>query len=381
MCWEIYILLHTNQIRIATVSKSAIHLREKESVGAMHEEMTSLERSLATIRLEPHDRVPVDLHNFMMTVEDFLLPPEKVYQDGELLGKAQLAAWKRFGHDMLLVENGTAALAEACGCEVSYLKGSAPLIEKPLLKSLEEVASLRMPDPWNSPLSKAVLDATRYLLDRIGNEVFILGRADQGPFDLACMIAGPETVMTAMAMSESDDLIFELLEYTSDAFLVYARIFKEMGCPATSVGEALCSPDVISPKMFEKYCLPYGKKVVSALQADDFALAYHTCGNTTRIIAGMAETGARILEFDYKCDKAAARRATAGKTTLLGPIDPSGVMHDGSVEDVEAACREAIEVLAPGGGFILGPGCALPGTTPAANIDKLVECAKVYGKY
>ena len=71
----------------------------------------------------------------------------------------------------------------------------------------------------------------------------------------------------------------------------------------------------------------------------------------------------------------------SGKTTLLGPIDPSGVLHEGSVEDVEKACREAIEVLAPGGGFILGPGCALPATTPAANIDKLVECAKVYGKY
>jgi MtaA/CmuA family methyltransferase len=238
-----------------------------------------------------------------------------------------------------------------------------------------------MPDPWNSPLSKAVLDATRFLLDSIGEQVFVLGRADQGPFDLACMIAGPETLMTALAVGESDAQIFALLEYTSDAFILYARIFKEMGCPATSLGEALCSPDVISPKMFQKYCLPYGKKVVSSLQSDDFAIAYHTCGNTTRIISGMAETGARILEFDYKCEKATAKRATAGKTTLLGPIDPSGVLHHGTVEDVEAACREAIEVLAPGGGFILGPGCALPGSTPAANIDKLLECAKLYGRY
>src|ERR1035441_4047563 len=137
----------------------------------MQEEMTSLERCLATIRQQPHDRVPVDLHNFMMTVVDVKLPSAQLYQDGQLLGEAQVAAWKRFGHDMLLVENGTAALAEACGCEVSYLPGSAPLIEKPLLKSLEEVASLRMPDPWNSPLSKAVLDATRFLLNHIGSEV------------------------------------------------------------------------------------------------------------------------------------------------------------------------------------------------------------------
>jgi len=347
----------------------------------MYEEMTSLDRCLATIRLQPHDRVPVDLHNFMTTVVDSRLPPAKLYQDGPLLGEAQLAAWKRFGHDMLLVENGTASLAEACGCEVSYLQGSAPLIEKPLLGSLSEVTSLRKPDPWKSPLCRAVLDATRFLLDRIGDQVYVMGRADQGPFDLACMIAGPETLMTEMALGEKDDLIFELLEYTSDAFILYARIFKEMGCPGTSIGEALCSPDVISPKMYEKYCLPYGKKVVSALQTDEFFLAYHTCGNTTRIVDRMVQTDAKILEFDYKCNKTTAKKATAGRATLLGPIDPSGVLHHGSVEDVETACREAIEVLAPGGGFILGPGCALPGTTPPENIDKLLECAKVYGKY
>jgi uroporphyrinogen decarboxylase len=346
-----------------------------------HEEMTGLERCLATIRYEPHDRVPVDLHNFMMTVADIDLPPEKIFPCGQLLGEAQVAAWKRFGHDMLLVENGTAALAEACGCEVTYLPGSAPVIEKPLLASLSDVASLKMPDPWNSPLTHAVLDATRYVLNQIGRQACIMGRADQGPFDLACMLAGPATLMTEMAVGEQDDAIFTLLEYTSDAYILYAKIFKELGCPGTSLGEAQCSPDVISPRMYEKYCLTYGKKVVRALQSDDFFLAYHTCGNTTRIIEKMAETGARILEFDYKCDKAAAKRATAGKTTLLGPIDPSGVLHKGSPEGVELACREAIEVLAPGGGFILGPGCALPPTTPAANIDKLVECAKVYGKY
>lgn len=347
----------------------------------MQEEMTSLERCLATIRLEPHDRVPVDLHNFMMTVVDSQLPAERLYQDGQYLGEAQLAAWKRFGHDMLVVENGTAALAEACGCEVSYLQGSAPLIERPVLASLSDVASLRKLNPWNSPLSRAVLDATRFLLDRIGDQVYVMGRADQGPFDLACMIAGPETLMTEMARGENDGQIFELLEFASDAYILYARIFKEMGCPGTSLGEALCSPDVISPKMYEKYCLPFGKKVVSALQSDEFFLAYHTCGNTTRIIDRMVQTGASILEFDYKCDKAVAKKAAEGKTTLLGPIDPSGVLHHGSIEDVETACREAIEVLAPGGGFILGPGCALPGTTPPENIDKLIECAKIYGRY
>ena len=95
----------------------------------------------------------------------------------------------------------------------------------------------------------------------------------------------------------------------------------------------------------------------------------------------MVSSGAAILEFDYKCDKKTAKAASMGKTTLLGPIDPSGILHEGSVEDVDRVCREAIEILAPCGGFILGPGCALPSTTPPENIDKLVQSARLYGRY
>ena len=40
--------------------------------------------------------------------------------------------------------------------------------------------------------------------------------------------------------------------------------------------------------------------------------------------------------------------------------------------------KKALENLAPGGGFILGPGCALPPTTPDENIDAMIETAKAY---
>jgi uroporphyrinogen decarboxylase len=354
---------------------------DETRVADMSEEMTSLERCLATIRLQPHDRVPVDLHNFMMTIEGQKLPSADLYRNGQLLGEAQIAAWKRFGHDMLIVENGTAALAEACGCKISYLPGSAPVCHEPLLADLSQVSSLKKPDPRNSPLCKAVLDASQLILDRIGDQVYVMGRADQGPLSLACMLAGPETLLTEMAAGESDEQIFELLEYASDAFIQYANMFKEMGCHGTSAGEGQGSPDVISPAMYKRYCLPYARKIVNTVQSDDFFLSYHICGNTTKILDAMCATGASLLELDYKCDKSAAKKATAGMNTIIGPIDPSGVLHQGSVADVEKACREAIDILAPGGGFILGAGCALPGTTPPENVDKLVECAKLYGKY
>jgi uroporphyrinogen decarboxylase len=42
---------------------------------------------------------------------------------------------------------------------------------------------------------------------------------------------------------------------------------------------------------------------------------------------------------------------------------------------------DAIEIMAPGSGFILGPGCALSPETPIYNIHALVEAGKKYGRY
>lgn len=50
-------------------------------------------------------------------------------------------------------------------------------------------------------------------------------------------------------------------------------------------------------------------------------------------------------------------------------------------QEVEDGCREAIEIMAPGSGFILGPGCALGTETPADNIHALVESAQKFGVY
>ena len=106
----------------------------------------------------------------------------------------------------------------------------------------------------------------------------------------------------------------------------------------------------------------------------------HICGNTLPIADDFIATGAAVLEIDHKTDARAIKPKAAGKTTLLGNID-TGLLYSGTPSEVEAACREAIEIMAPGGGFILGPGCALGTDTPAANIHALVESAKKYGRY
>ena len=62
-------------------------------------------------------------------------------------------------------------------------------------------------------------------------------------------------------------------------------------------------------------------------------------------------------------------------------VDPANVMHLGSRELVREKTRLAIEVMGPGGGFIVGPGCALAPETPAENVAAMIDSARAHGRY
>jgi uroporphyrinogen-III decarboxylase len=53
----------------------------------------------------------------------------------------------------------------------------------------------------------------------------------------------------------------------------------------------------------------------------------------------------------------------------------------GTPSDVEKACEEAIKAAAPGGRFMLGPGCMLPLDVPYENVEAMVRAAQTYGRY
>ncbi|OQY36014.1 MAG: hypothetical protein B6I38_00705 [Anaerolineaceae bacterium 4572_5.1] len=345
----------------------------------MAQQLNSIERTLRTLEFQPIDRVPVDLHNFLMTAR--MMDADSYgdfFRDGEAMAEGQIKAWKRFGHDVLIVENGTAALAEACGVEVYYQDDSAPVAKKPVIQSLDEVENLKIPDPYTDPLLSELLKTTRIVCQEIGQEAFIIGRADQGPFSLACEIRGMSEFLMDLALNEKPDKVHQLLDFCRQVVERYAVAQIEQGAHCTSIGDSPSGPDVVSPAYYRKYAYPYVKQLVTNLKRHNIKLAYHICGNATPIIQDMVNTGATILEIDQKSDQLMCKKSAYKRTTLLGPVDPSEVLAHGTPQLVREKSLEALNNMSPDGGFILGPGCALPADTPDENIDALIESAKKY---
>ena len=58
-----------------------------------------------------------------------------------------------------------------------------------------------------------------------------------------------------------------------------------------------------------------------------------------------------------------------------GNVDPVKIMLNGTVQDVENACKDIIKAAGTDGGFVLMPGCDIPPTVPYENIQKFIQMA------
>jgi uroporphyrinogen decarboxylase len=80
-------------------------------------------------------------------------------------------------------------------------------------------------------------------------------------------------------------------------------------------------------------------------------------------------------------DLAAAKRLYGARTCLKGYIDLLYVIKEGTPALIDEAVRQAIEIAAPGGGFILGSSDSIRDGTPNENVRAYFDAAHKYGVY
>ena len=341
--------------------------------------MTSLERTLAVLDHRIPDRVPVGLHNFLMGLRmigaDFSAGP----RSAEILAEAQLAAWQEFGHDVIMHENGVCAEAEALGCGILYQPDLPPHVEEPVVKSFDDIDRLTVPDPETTfPLSE-LLKATRILVRETGGRVFVMGRADQGPMALASALCGPEKFLLACTDQVLRPRVLRLLEICSRMNIAFGEAQRRAGAHGSSIGAY--GSNLISPKMYDELELPGDTAFCDAMRSVGCRSFVHSCGDETHLLPRLIATGADCLELDPGTDPVACKSAVQSKVSVLGMLDPGHILWRGTRDQVRQHTLEILSVMAPGGDFILGPGCALPPDTPLEAIHAVVECARTAGVY
>ncbi len=142
-----------------------------------------------------------------------------------------------------------------------------------------------------------------------------------------------------------------------------------------------------SPGIFRELVLPVLKKTTALAKAIGIPTHVHSCGPEKELVAMAAEetdlTVIDPLEVPPMgdCVLADLKKRFGSKIVLKGNLHTTEVMLRGTVDDVVAASRKAIDDAAAGGGFILSTGDQCGRDTPDENLNAMVETARNYGKY
>jgi uroporphyrinogen decarboxylase len=110
---------------------------------------------------------------------------------------------------------------------------------------------LKVPDPYRDAELSQMLKATRLTVQAIGDKAFILARADQGPFSLACEIRGMSELMLDIALGEKTAHIHRLLDFCRQVVTRYACAQIEQGTCHFDWDplDQTCSPHAITAPM------------------------------------------------------------------------------------------------------------------------------------
>ena len=140
------------------------------------------------------------------------------------------------------------------------------------------------------------------------------------------------------------------------------------------------STDFWSPALFERFLLPSLRDEVKLAHEAGAKFGYIMTTGALPLLDLILDAGVDVLIGvdplqDKGGDLAEMKRRTAGRMALWGGVNGFLTVELGDEKEVRQAVREAMDVLAPGGGFVLSPVDNVTADTPTAwrNVDVLID--------
>ncbi len=323
--------------------------------------MNSYQRFQARLRGQPVDRVP-NFDIFMTRAAHHIgAPLSRYYLDHRVLVEANLAMAADFGVDILQAISDPYREAADFGLEVDFPHDSLPINHKPLIAEPDDLKKLIAPNPATGRRMSDRLEAIRLFREKAGGQVPIMGWVEGAlaeASDLRSMY------LTMIDLVSRPEWLTELLETCVELEIAFALAQIEAGADMIGLGDAVCSQ--ISPKMYRQFALPYEQRIFAAVHEMGAVARLHICGNTTRLLPDMLQSGADIIDLDWMVDIEKAAQLFDDRVAICGNFDPVAVMLQGTEATVRAATRECLQK--GGKRLFSGAGCEIPDQTPAKNL-------------
>lgn len=299
-----------------------------------------------------------------MPLLDMLKDPQKQYACMKILAS-------KYSSAACITAMDLSAEAEAFGSEIIFKEAEIPTVTGKIVDSMTSAEALKIP-AVGTARTGSYLEAAKLTAEEIADRP-VFG-CHIGPVSLAGRLCDITTMF--MNMRRDPKFIHLVLEKCTDFLIEYSLAFKASGTNGIVIAEPVAG--LLSPSQCDEFSSKYVKRIVQAVQDDDFMVVVHNCGNTVKQVPSMLSTGAAGFHFGNAVKMTDILPQIPENIIAMGNIEPSGVFKMGTPEMVKEKTRELLESTSEYRNFIISSGCDIPPQTPISNINAFFEALNDY---
>lgn len=255
--------------------------------------------------------------------------------------------------------------------------------------TIEEIENYPWPD-MNDPTRVAHVRAQAQKLRDEGEYAIVGTPWLLFPFERAHAMQGLDRFM--MNMVHHPDFAAALLRKITDVCKVLMGNFlRECGdlIDIIKIGDDLGTQSglMISPKMYRRFLKPLHAEFIAFIkERTDAKVFFHTDGDVFDLIPDFIEIGVDILNpIQTSAGRMAnleeLKRRYGQHMVFCGAIDTHRILPYGTPEEVRQEVRRVINILGPGGGYMVASVHTIMNDVPPENILAMVDAVEEFGYY
>jgi uroporphyrinogen decarboxylase len=292
-----------------------------------------------------------------------------------------LAAFNLIGGEIVVPLVDLSVEAADFGQEMVYPENSTahPDYSRPLIKDADGYRRLKSIDFKDAVRMNAALDMLRIMVPEVGMRGVVGGFAF-GPLGVLNMMRGTGELFRDCV--NHPDQVMAALETITGVLVEYVEAQVETGVIIVVLDTLFASWNGLSKELWEKIEGPFVRELANAIRRKGAVVGVHNCGDGIYFDAQIRSMEPVAISFahlpDDCSDRKELKRRYGDQVLLMGMID-TPLLSYGTPHEVIEECRRQIDDFAPGGGYILAPGCEFPMNAPLENAYAIVKAAELYG--
>lgn len=262
--------------------------------------------------------------------------------------------------------------AECFGSEIHFSEDEVPTVVGSIIEDEEGAEALEIP-AIGTGRTQIYIDAVEKAVKLITDRPVLAGVI--GPFSLAGRLLDVTEAM--IYCYDEPDMVHTVLEKVTTFIIDYIKAYKAVGANGIVMAEPLAG--LLSPALAEEFSSNYVKRIVDAVQDDEFIVVYHNCGNCTiQMIDSIIATGAPMFHFGNAIAMDEMMEKIPADRIAMGNVDPAGQLKNGTPESVKESTKAVMEKCCKYKNFVISTGCDVPPMSSWDNINAFFEAVNEF---